>query len=219
MRCIFCWINPLWLLSLWNCSNCFLCATATVKCCKWSPGFNNKHLAMTKLDWRRLWWERQIKPTKQQSPAFGTRQGHCSQALQDFLHVIRLWMFLHKNQFLFSSAVVTQLTNVTDGQNYDIQHLYKTSGSAARPVLVSRASRSALASYRKVTTCHCLWCACWGCAISADNLCLPLQDDPALRPQGRRQTAGCLDSYLIPQITAARPEAGNASLLICCCRP
>ena len=119
-------------------------------------------------------------------------------------------MFLHKNQFLFSSAVVTQLTNVTDGQNYDIQHLYKTNGSAARPVLVSRASHSVLASYRKVTTCRCLCCACWGCAISADNLCLPLQDDPASWPQGRRQTAGCLDSYLIPQITAARPEAGNA---------
>ena len=32
------------------------------------------------------------------------------------------------------------------------------------------------------------------------------------------QSAGCLDSYLIPQITAARPEAGNARLLICCCR-
>ena len=60
-----------------------------------------------------------------------------------------------------------------------------TSGSAARPVLVSRASRSALASYRKVTTCRCLCYACWGCAISADSLCLPLQDDPASRPQGR----------------------------------
>ena len=34
-----------------------------------------------------------------------------------------------------------------------------TSGSAARPVLVSRASRSALASYRKVTTCRSLCCA------------------------------------------------------------
>ena len=61
-----------------------------------------------------------------------------------------------------------------------------------------------------MTTFRCLCCACRGCAISADNLCLPLQDDTASRPQGRRQTAGCLDSYLIPQITAARPEAGNA---------
>ena len=34
-----------------------------------------------------------------------------------------------------------------------------------------------------------------------------------------RQSAGCIDSYLIPQITAARPEAANARLLICCCRP
>ena len=33
-------------------------------------------------------------------------------------------------------------------------HFKHTSGSAARPVLVSRASRSALASYRKVTTCR-----------------------------------------------------------------
>jgi len=34
-------------------------------------------------------------------------------------------------------------------------------------------------------TCRCLCCACRGCAISADNLCLPLQDDPASRPHGR----------------------------------
>ena len=58
-----------------------------------------------------------------------------------------------------------------------------TSGSAARAVLVSRASRSALASYRKVTTCRCLCCAYRGCNISADNLCLT--DDLASRPQGR----------------------------------
>ena len=38
--------------------------------------------------------------------------------------------------------------------NFYIVDFKKTSGSAARPVLVSRASRSALASYRKVTTCR-----------------------------------------------------------------
>ena len=55
-------------------------------------------------------------------------------------------------------------------------------------------------------------CVCHGAKIRLiiAPWCLPLQDDPASRPQGRRQTAGCLDSYLIPQITAARPEAGNA---------
>ena len=100
------------------------------------------------------------------------------------------------------------------------QYMY-TSGSAARPVLVPCASRSALASYRKVTTCRCLCCACRGCAISADNLCLPSQGrcrragplfKSRLRPcvAAAGQSGGCLDSYVIPQITAARPEAGNA---------
>ena len=58
-----------------------------------------------------------------------------------------------------------------------------TSGSAARTVLVSRASRSALASYRKVTTCRCLCCA--GSVLYLRTICLPLHDDPASRPQGR----------------------------------
>ena len=74
--------------------------------------------------------------------------------------------------------------------NAEVRHFVKTCGSAARPVLVSRASRSALASYRKVTTSRCLCCACRGCAISADNLCLPLQDNPASRPQADGRLLG-----------------------------
>ena len=96
--------------------------------------------------------------------------------------------------------------------NAEVRHFVKTCGSAARPVLVSRASRSALASYRKVTTCRysllvlCMPGVCYICRqfVSA------VAGRPCIAATGRRQTAGCLDSYLIPQITAARPEAGNA---------
>ena len=58
-----------------------------------------------------------------------------------------------------------------------------TNGSAARPVLVSRASRSALASYRKVTTCRSLCCA--GGVLYLQTICLPLHDDPASQLQDR----------------------------------
>ena len=92
--------------------------------------------------------------------------------------------------------------------------VYSTSGSAARPVLVSRASRSALASYRQVTTCRCMRCACRVCAVC--YICRQFVSAVAGRQSvaATGQTAGCLDSYLIPQITAARPEAGNARELL-----
>ena len=78
-----------------------------------------------------------------------------------------LELFGHKNQHLHEAGFLT-LCNLRISSK-----------------LATCISRSALASYRKVTTCRCLCCACRGCAISADNLCLQLQDEPASRPQGR----------------------------------
>ena len=61
--------------------------------------------------------------------------------------------------------------------------------------------------YRKVTTCRYLCCACRD-VLYLQTICV-CRCRTTLR-RGHRQSVGCLDSYLIPQITAARPEAGNA---------